>query len=230
MKNTTISSSLEDYLEAIAEIIEEQGHAHTKEIADHLKVKMPSVTNALQALSARGLIHYQSHSPVFLTPAGAETAAVIRHRHNALRNFFCDILKLPANESNDAACKVEHIIGEKVTSRIVLLSEAIAVREDCAELRAYLNQTLPQLNSETSGQEQLISLDQLPVGARGVVVKVAENLRGIKKFADLGLVSGTLLEMEGTAPLGDLMRIKVMGSSISLRKSDAAHIWLRPAE
>ncbi|MDY5695593.1 MAG: metal-dependent transcriptional regulator [Victivallales bacterium] len=230
MKNTTISSSLEDYLEAIAEIIEEQGHAHTKEIADHLKVKMPSVTNALQALSARGLIHYQSHSPVFLTPAGAETAAVIRHRHNALRNFFCDILKLPANESNDAACKVEHIIGEKVTSRIVLLSEAIAVREDCAELRAYLNQTLPQLNSETSGQEQLISLDQLPVGARGVVVKVAENLRGIKKFADLGLVSGTLLEMEGTAPLGDLMRIKVMGSSLSLRKSDAAHIWLRPAE
>ncbi len=230
MKNTTISSSLEDYLEAIAEIIEEQGHAHTKEIADHLKVKMPSVTNALQALSARGLIHYQSHSPVFLTPAGAETAAVIRHRHNALRNFFCDILKLPANESNDAACKVEHIIGEKVTSRIVLLSEAIAVREDCAELRAYLNQTLPQLNSETSGQEQLIPLDQLPVGARGVVVKVAENLRGIKKFADLGLVSGTLLEMEGTAPLGDLMRIKVMGSSLSLRKSDAAHIWLRPAE
>lgn len=230
MKNTTISSSLEDYLEAIAEIIEEQGHAHTKEIADHLKVKMPSVTNALQALSARGLIHYQSHSPVFLTPAGAETAAVIRHRHNALRNFFCDILKLPANESNDAACKVEHIIGEKVMSRIVLLSEAIAVREDCAELRAYLNQTLPQLNSETSGQEQLIPLDQLPVGARGVVVKVAENLRGIKKFADLGLVSGTLLEMEGTAPLGDLMRIKVMGSSLSLRKSDAAHIWLRPAE
>lgn len=230
MKNTTISSSLEDYLEAIAEIIEEQGHAHTKEIADHLKVKMPSVTNALQALSARGLIHYQSHSPVFLTPAGAETAAVIRHRHNALRNFFCDILKLPANESNDAACKVEHIIGEKVMSRIVLLSEAIAVREDCAELRAYLNQTLPQLNSETSEQEQLISLDQLPIGARGVVVKVAENLRGIKKFADLGLVSGTLLEMEGTAPLGDLMRIKVMGSSLSLRKSDATHIWLRPAE
>lgn len=230
MKNTTISSSLEDYLEAIAEIIEEQGHAHTKEIADHLKVKMPSVTNALQALSARGLIHYQSHSPVFLTPDGAETAAVIRHRHNALRNFFCDILKLPANESNDAACKVEHIIGEKVMSRIVLLSEAIAVREDCAELRAYLNQTLPQLNSETSEQEQLISLDQLPVGARGVVVKVAENLRGIKKFADLGLVSGTLLEMEGTAPLGDLMRIKVMGSSLSLRKSDATHIWLRPAE
>ena len=103
MEKIAISSSLEDYLEAIAEIIEEQGHAHTKEIADRLKVKMPSVTNALQALSSRGLIHYQSHSPVFLTPSGAETAAVIRHRHNALKNFFCYILKLPMNEANDAA-------------------------------------------------------------------------------------------------------------------------------
>ena len=228
MEKIAISSSLEDYLEAIAEIIEEQGHAHTKEIADRLKVKMPSVTNALQALSSRGLIHYQSHSPVFLTPSVAETAAVIRHRHNALKNFFCYILKLPMNEANDAACKVEHIIGEKVMSRIVLLSEAIATRKDCESLRAYLDQTLPRLCPENA--EELISLDQLKEGQRGVVVRVAENLRGIKKFADLGLVSGTLLEMEGTAPFGDLMRIKVMGSSLSLRQTDASHIWLRLTE
>jgi len=228
VEKLAISSSLEDYLEAIAEIIEEQGHAHTKEIADRLKVKMPSVTNALQALSSRGLIHYQSHSPVFLTPSGAEKAAVIRHRHSALKNFFCYILKLPAEEANDAACKVEHIIGEKVMSRIVLLSEAIATREDCAQLRAYLEQTLPQVRSDDT--EDLVSLDQLKEGQRGVVVKVAENLRGLKKFADLGLVNGTLLEMEGTAPFGDLMRIKVMGSSLSLRRCDAAYIWLRLTE
>lgn len=83
-----ISSSLEDYLEAIAEIIEQKGHAHTKDIADRLKVKMPSVTNALQALSARGLINYQSHTPVELTTVGAETAAVIRHRHKVLKLKF----------------------------------------------------------------------------------------------------------------------------------------------
>ncbi len=228
MKKIAISSSLEDYLEAIAEIIEDQGHAHTKEIALRMKVKMPSVTNALQELSSRGLIHYQSHAPVFLTPSGAEKAAVIRHRHSALKNFFSDILKLPIEEADDAACKIEHVIGEKVMSRIVLLSEAVAARESCAELRSYLAQTLPQICSEDA--EELISLDQLKEGERGVVVRVAENLRGIKKFADLGLVSGTLLEMEGTAPFGDLMRIRVMGSSLSLRRSDASHIWMRLAE
>lgn len=228
VERISISSSLEDYLEAIAEIIESQGHAHTKEIAEKLNVKMPSVTNALQALSSRGLIRYQSHSPVFLTASGAETAAVIRHRHSVLKSFFQGILKLEEKEANDAACKVEHIIGEKVLSRFVLLSEAISNREDCAALRDYLQQTLPQICPETD--DDLISLDKLKDGQCGVVVRVAENLRGIKKFADLGLVSETLLEMEGSAPFGDLLRIKVMGSSLSLRSKDASHIWVRLAE
>ena len=59
-----ISSSLEDYLEIIAALIAENKHAHAKEIADRMQVKMPSVTNALQALSNRGLIKYQTHAPV----------------------------------------------------------------------------------------------------------------------------------------------------------------------
>ena len=37
-----ISSSLEDYLEAIADLIDANGHAHSKELADRLMVKMPS--------------------------------------------------------------------------------------------------------------------------------------------------------------------------------------------
>ena len=38
-----ISSSLEDYIEAISEIIEENEHAHTKDIAKKLNVKMQPV-------------------------------------------------------------------------------------------------------------------------------------------------------------------------------------------
>lgn len=220
-----ISSSLEDYLEAIAEIIEQKGHAHTKDIADRLKVKMPSVTNALQALSARGLINYQSHTPVELTTVGAETAAVIRHRHKVLKDFFSQVLKLDAECSDSTACRIEHVIGETVLSRIVALAEAIEGRDDCAPLREYLETTMPKICPEPG--EELLSLDQLPDGESGVVVHVAENLRGIKKFADLGLVPGTLLQMEGRAPFGDLPRVKVMGSSLSMRAGDAMHIWVK---
>ena len=90
MEKMPISSNMEDYLEAISEIVETNGHAHTKDIAARMKVKMPSVTNALQALASRGLIRYQSHAPVVLTQEGAQAAAVIRHRHGELRRFFHD--------------------------------------------------------------------------------------------------------------------------------------------
>lgn len=228
MQNEPISSSLEDYLEAIAEIIEAKGHAHTKDIADRMNVKMPSVTNAIQMLAAKGLIRYQSHAPVTLTVRGTERAAVIRLRHAALKNFFRTLLKLEEKESNETACKVEHIVGEKVMSRFVTLTEAILNRPDCAGLREYLNTSMPTISANSP--EDVVPLDTLEVGQSGVVAHVSSNLRGIKKFADLGLVSGTLLTLEGHAPFGDLLRVRVMGSSLSMRSRDAAQIWVHPAK
>ena len=70
-------------------------------------------------------------------------------------------------------------------------------------------------------------LSELPVGQPAVVVRVDENLRGLKKFADLGLVPGTLLQLEGHAPFGDLLRVRIMGSSLSLRAGDAAFISVK---
>lgn len=220
-----ISSSLEDYLEAISEIIGIKGHAHTKDIADRLKVKMPSVTNALQALSARGLIRYQSHSPVVLTASGAEAAAVIRRRHSLLETFFSSILKLETEEADQTACRIEHVVGETVISRFGALYDAIANREDCAPLREHLAQLMPQICVEAP--EELVALSSLAPGESAVISRVGENLRGLKKFADLGLVNGTFIQVEGLAPLGDLIRIRVMGSCLSIRKSDAEYIWVK---
>ena len=56
-----LTESLEDYLEAIAELSAVDGHAHTKEIADKLKVKMPSVTGALRQLAEMKYIVYNTH-------------------------------------------------------------------------------------------------------------------------------------------------------------------------
>ncbi len=225
MNPIALSSSLEDYLEAIAIIIEQNGHAHAKDIAGRLQVKMPSVTNALLQLSQRGLINYQSHAPVSLTAAGTECAAVIRNRHNSLKSFFCRILMLEEKAADEAACKVEHAIGEQVISRIVSLTEAILEREDCTILRDYLAKNMVQIGVRPG--ETLVPLSSLAEGECGVVATVADNLRGVKKFADLGLVHGSLVQLSGHAPLGDLLRIKVMGCELSMRKKDASYIWVR---
>jgi len=225
MASEFMSSSLEDYLEAIAELNEENGHAHSKDIAARLKVKMPSVTNALQALAARDLIVYQSHLPAVLTHEGKRVADLVRRRHAGLRRFFSETLRLPEHVADAAACKIEHVIGENEMARLTILGDAIAGRKDCAELRAYLEETFDALpDAET---EILIALDQLPEGASGMIAHVGAALRGRKKFADLGLVPGTVLTMEGRAPFGDLLRVRVMGSTLSLRSGDAAYILLK---
>ncbi len=220
-----MSSSMEDYLEAIAEIIGEGEHAHTKEIATKLGVSMPSVTNALQSLASRNLIIYRPHSPVRLTEDGAARAAIIRRRHQALRRFLVNILKVNSADADEVACQLEHVIKEPITSRMTALIEAIEEREDCASLRNFLSETMPSISQESCSE--LISLDKLPEGHCAELVYVSENLRGIKKFADMGLVPGALVQYEGTAPFGDLIRIKLMDTQLSLRTADARYFWVK---
>ena len=74
------------------------------------------------------------------------------------------------------------------------------------------------------------TLAELPVGQSAVVIYMKPSLRGKKKFADVGIVPGTLLEMEAHAPFGGLLRIKVMESSLSIHRDDAANIIIRMQE
>ena len=69
-----------------------------------------------------------------------------------------------------------------------------------------------------------MTLAELPVGITATIVKVMPEMRGRKKFADVGLVAGSELLMEARAPLGGLLRVKVLETSMALHKADAANI------
>ena len=72
-------------------------------------------------------------------------------------------------------------------------------------------------------EEKEMTLAELPVGTTATIVKVMPKIRGRKKFADVGLVVGSELLMEAHAPLGGLIRVKVMETSMALHKDDAAN-------
>ena len=76
-----------------------------------------------------------------------------------------------------------------------------------------------------SGME--IALAELPVGMSAKVIALGENLRGRKKFADLGVVPGMILAMQSHAPLGSLLRIKILGSTIALHSKEGKNIRVR---
>lgn len=121
-----LTASQEDYLEAIKELIDEgdHGHAHTSDIARRLGVKMPSVTTALGVLRKAGLLHYDTSRPVTLTEAGEREALRVIRRHRVLAWFFQGVLGLDEETASSTACRVEHVIDDRVVDRIEALTEA----------------------------------------------------------------------------------------------------------
>uniref|UniRef100_A0A7C1FDY1 Ferrous iron transport protein A n=1 Tax=Ammonifex degensii TaxID=42838 RepID=A0A7C1FDY1_9THEO len=69
-------------------------------------------------------------------------------------------------------------------------------------------------------------LSALPVGAGGRIARVeaAESLR--QRLLAMGVAPGREVAVEGVAPLGDPIAVKVKGYSLTLRKSEAEKIFV----
>ena len=67
-------------------------------------------------------------------------------------------------------------------------------------------------------------LNELKRGEKGKLIKIGGGGSIRRRLLDMGLVSGSEVEMERVAPLGDPIEIKVKGYNLSLRKEEAASI------
>ncbi|WP_028583018.1 metal-dependent transcriptional regulator [Desulfogranum mediterraneum] len=122
-----LSASLEDYIEAIYHIIAEKQVARGKDIAARLEVSGPSVTEALRALSRKGLINYVPYEVITMTASGREVAEDVIERHNALKQFFIEVLALDETTAEQGACKIEHTAPREIINRMVQFSKFLAI-------------------------------------------------------------------------------------------------------
>lgn len=118
-KKISLSASLEDYIEAIYHIIEEKYVARSKEIAAKLNVSRASVTEALRALSKKGLINYAPYEAITLTEKGKRAAEDVIFRHDSLKRFFIEVLALDDKIAEEGACKIEHAAPPAIISRMI---------------------------------------------------------------------------------------------------------------
>ena len=74
------------------------------------------------------------------------------------------------------------------------------------------------------------TLEELPAGVKGTILGILPEVRGRKKFADVGIVPGSELLIESRAPFGSLIRVRVMETSMAIHKDDAAGIMIGQPE
>lgn len=77
-------------------------------------------------------------------------------------------------------------------------------------------------------EQTTLSLDLLPVGAKGVVDSLYSSGPQRRRMLDLGIVGGTVIENVGRSPSGDPCAYFIRGAVIALRSDDAKLISVEP--
>ena len=72
-------------------------------------------------------------------------------------------------------------------------------------------------------------LDQLAPGDRCVIRAIDGEPAIVRRLMELGLVPGTPVEMVRRAPFGDPFELRVRGTHLSIRRSEAERVYVEPA-
>ena len=120
-----LTSSQEDYLEAILLLVRRGQVARVRDIAKLLNVGMPSVTAALKILSKRELVNYDPYQVITLTDHGQEMAEGVNRRHDLLNKFFVEVLGLDEPTAEANACRMEHAVDSALVERLTKFVEFI---------------------------------------------------------------------------------------------------------
>lgn len=106
-----LTSSMEDYLEAVLVLQQQKGYVRCVDVAELLDVKKPSVSRAVKELSKKKCLIKKDDGTLSLTEQGKRIARQIYEKHQ----FFTKQLMeagVPKDIAAQDACKLEHVISE----------------------------------------------------------------------------------------------------------------------
>ena len=106
------SETAEDYVEAIAKLIEEHGRCRVVDLAARFGVSHVTVTKTVSRLAKEGLVITQPYGPMTLTETGSRMATESQKRHEIVYRFLLAIGISPATAADDAEGIEHHVSAE----------------------------------------------------------------------------------------------------------------------
>ncbi len=232
-----LTPALEDYLETIYALVREHKVARVRDIATARDVKAGSVSPAMRRLADLGLIRYVQREYIDLTPEGREQALRVMARHRILKRFFRDVLRMPSTAADAEACAVEHSLSNAAMDGLVRFFEYLQACphgqadflerfHSCTLVNSASHQCAGDCVQAPPGTaaEQTRTLFQLSPGESARVLRVDAAGPVRQRLLDMGLLPGALVEFERTAPSGDPIWIRLLGSHLALRQKEAEAI------
>jgi DtxR family transcriptional regulator, Mn-dependent transcriptional regulator len=245
---STLTPSLEDYLETIYRILQREPEARASEISDKMGVNRTSVTGAMRALRDRELVNYAPYGTITLTPEGKRLAGGVVRRHELLKEFMTSVLLAPEAEAEEAACQMEHFVTPGILERFVDFMEFMdacprigvdwkdtferyrKTRTPCLQCDACIARMRAELarrkELHTVTEDMHLTLATLQPGQHAAIVDIGGEDEIHKRLIDMGVTPGTPVEVERVAPLGDPIDVRIRGYHLTLRKREAERIMV----
>lgn len=159
---TAATRSPDEVLEALW-TLEERGSADLREFRREAAACVDD--QLIASMRQEGLVDI-ADGAIRLLPPGRERAKQIIRRHRLAERLLCDVLGIPVEDSEDAACEFEHVLAEGITSSICTLlghprycphNRRIPEGECCRQARSELEPIVASCTSLRPGQEARIA-------------------------------------------------------------------------
>ena len=111
------TENTEDYLELIAELLNNQGEARIVDIASKLGIAQATANKTIQRLQEQGYIKREPYRSIFLTVKGQKIASKSKKRHNIVLKFLLN-LGLDRKTASEDAEGIEHHVSEKTLKKM----------------------------------------------------------------------------------------------------------------
>ena len=217
-----LTGPVEDYLKVIYEIERRAGAAATNDIAQRLAIAPASVSGMVRRLADQGLLAHERYKGVKLTTAGRRAALRTIRRHRVIEAYLAGALGYPWDRVHAEAERLEHAASDELIDRM-----AAAIGEPDVDPHGA---PIPTREGAVD-ERRLVSLAELGLGRPARVIRVSDEDAGMLRYlAEMGIVPGVLVTVEGREPFGGPITLRLGDATRSVGPELAGHVRVEELE
>ena len=218
----SVHPPVEEYLEAIHELLEEGSQVIQARLVERLHHTAPTVSEMVRRLKEEGYLQVDGRA-ITLTDKGTETAAGVVRKHRLAERLLTDIIGLEWHKAHMEAGRWEHVISDEVEALLIKLLDN--------------PQTCPHGNPipGTHGRrEHLAQLTDSEPGEHVRLARITEHVEldfdSLAYLSNHGFIPGACAIVTSKAPDGTLvLELDAGEGSIALGPALAANLYVAAA-
>lgn len=232
-----MSTSTEEYLEALYNLTHDSKPASTSAISKRLNIAPASVTEMMHKLAGEGYVNYSPYQGVTLTPQGYRLAEKMTRKHRLLERFLHDVLKIGNDKVHKEACEMEHALSDETARAMCQALKAPDSCPDdgqlipacdlgfssCEECRKWGQNDPEQIARRKSS---VVPMSDLKENQEGMISFIRGDNKVLRRLLDLGLTPNTKIRVCRVSPLKGPVEISCRGSRLALGDEIARNVFL----